>query len=76
MDDEIDRKIDDTAIQFLFVQNRHQTHDLTLIGSGANGFGIQVCTPEAYKLYALPMDNRYSIQNIKHYQDFPNYLYH
>ena len=24
---EIDRKIDDTAIQFLLVQNRQQTHD-------------------------------------------------
>ena len=37
MDDKIDRKIDDTAILFLLVQNRHQTHDGTLIGSGANG---------------------------------------
>ena len=27
-----------TAILFLFVQNRHQTHDWTLIGSSANGF--------------------------------------
>ena len=26
-DDEIDRKIDVTAIQFLLVQNRQQTHD-------------------------------------------------
>ena len=34
----VDRKIDDTAMQFLLVQNRHrdQTHDWTLIGSGAN----------------------------------------
>ena len=39
MDDEIDRKIDVTAILFLLV--RQQTHDLTLIGSGANGLGIQ-----------------------------------
>ena len=34
LDNEIDRKIDYTAMQFLLVQNRHQTHDCTLIGSG------------------------------------------
>ena len=39
---EIDRKIDVTAILFLLVQKRQQTHDWTLIGSGANGIGIQV----------------------------------
>ena len=43
MDDEIDRKIDVTAILFLLVQNRQQTHDLILNGSGANGLGIQEC---------------------------------
>ena len=43
MDNEIDRKIDVTAILFLLVQNRQQTHDRTLIGSGANGLGIQEC---------------------------------
>jgi len=32
--------IDVTAILFLLVQNRQQTHDWTLIGSGANGLGI------------------------------------
>ena len=37
MDNELDRKIDVTATQFLLVQNRQQTHDLTLIGLGANG---------------------------------------
>ena len=37
----IDGKIDVTAILFLLVQNRHQTHDWTLIGLGANGLGIQ-----------------------------------
>ena len=37
LDNEIDRKIDVTAMQFLLVQNRHQTHDWTLIGSGDNG---------------------------------------
>ena len=42
MDNEIEKKIDVTAIQFLLVQNRQQTHDWTLIGSGANGMGIQV----------------------------------
>ena len=41
MDNEIDRKIDVTAILFLLVQNRQQTHDWTLIGPGANGLGIQ-----------------------------------
>ena len=29
-------------MQFLLVQNRHQTLDWTLIGSSANGIGIQV----------------------------------
>ena len=43
MDNEIDWKIDVTAILFLLVQNRHQTHDWTLIGSDANGLGIQKC---------------------------------
>ena len=37
----IDRKIDVTAMEFLLVQNRHQLHDSSLIGSGANGLGIQ-----------------------------------
>jgi len=41
LDNEIDRKIDVTAMQFLLVQNRQQTHDWTQIGSGANGLGIQ-----------------------------------
>ena len=27
-------------MQFLLVQNRHQTHGWTLIGSDANGLGI------------------------------------
>ena len=39
----IDRKIDDTAILFLLVQNRQQTHDLTLIGSGANEIAYKWC---------------------------------
>ena len=30
-----------TAMQLLWVQNRQQTHDWTLIGLGANGLGIQ-----------------------------------
>jgi len=45
----IDRKIDITAMQFLFVQSRHQTHDWTLIGSGANGIGIQGCKSSSLK---------------------------
>ena len=28
------------------VQNRQQTHDCTLIGSGANGIGKQVCSKD------------------------------
>ena len=43
LDKELDRKIYVTAMQFLLVQNRHQTHDWTLIGSGAIGLGIQQC---------------------------------
>ena len=43
MDNEIDRKTDVTAILFLLVQNKQQRHDWTLIGSGANGLGIQEC---------------------------------
>ena len=46
MDNEIDRKIDVTAILFLLVQNRHQTHGWTLIGSGADGLCIQECRIE------------------------------
>ncbi len=30
MDNEIDRKIDVTAKLFLLVQNRHQTHEVTM----------------------------------------------
>ena len=41
MDNEIDRKIDVTAILFLLVQNRYQWYSWTLIGSDANGLGIQ-----------------------------------
>ena len=46
MDNEIDRKIDVTAILFLLIQNRQQTHDWTLMGSGAKGLGIQKCNVE------------------------------
>ena len=38
---EIDRKIDDTAMYFLLVQNRHQTHDWTLTGLGAYGIAYK-----------------------------------
>jgi len=37
----LDNEIDVTAMQFLLVQNRHQTHDWNLIGSGDNGLCIQ-----------------------------------
>ena len=50
MDNEIDRKRYVTAILFPLVQNRHQTHDWTLIGSGANGLGIQESPLCKYKL--------------------------
>ena len=45
MDNEIDRKIDVTAILFLLVQNRQQTHGWTLIEPEANGLGIQEWDP-------------------------------
>ena len=45
----MDRKIDVTAILFLLVQSRQQTHDWTLIGSGANGLGIQDWTDYSIK---------------------------
>jgi len=48
LDNEIDRKIDVTAILFPLVQNRQQRHNWTLIGSGANGLGIQECFTENY----------------------------
>ena len=43
MENDIDRKIDITAMHFLLVQNRHQTHGWTLIGSGANWLSILDC---------------------------------
>ena len=49
LDNEIDRKIDVTAILFLLVENRQQTHNWTLIGSGANGLGIQECPMKIYR---------------------------
>ena len=49
MYNEIDRKIDVTAILFLLVENRQQTHDWTLIGSGANGLGLQECPSKGMK---------------------------
>ena len=56
MDNEIDRKIDVTAILFLLVQNRWQTHDWTLIGSGANGLGMQECTGKGrYIIHCIRM---------------------
>ena len=67
LDKEIDRKIDVTAILFLLVQNRQQTHDCTLIGSGAKGLGIQewprfkllfivIVTPTVYQHLVLNND--------------------
>ena len=45
-----DRKIDVTAIQSLLVQNRQQTHDWTLIGSGATGLDKLVWGEETKRL--------------------------
>ena len=53
MDNEIDRKIDVTAVLFLVVQNRQQTHDWTLIGSGANGLDIQECYIQSIYLLSI-----------------------
>ena len=53
MDDEIDRKIDVTAMQFLLVQNRHQTHDWALVGSGAKGIGKQGWVAEMFSCKVL-----------------------
>ena len=64
LDNEIDGKLDDTAILIILVQNRQQTHDWTLIGSGANGLGIQECLKcckfqhrllYVYTFYILPV---------------------
>ena len=40
LDNELDRKINVTAMQILLVQNRQQTHGWTLIVSGTNGLFI------------------------------------
>ena len=45
---ELDRKINVTAMQFLLVQNKHQTHEWTLFGSGANGPRV-TCNPDCKK---------------------------
>ena len=47
----IDRKIDVTTILFLLIQNRQQSHDWPLIGSGANGLSIQACDNNSAGLY-------------------------
>ena len=56
MDNEIDTKIDVTAILFLLVQNRRQTHDWTLIGSGDNGLGIQEWARASCTVYSTITD--------------------
>ena len=50
------RKIDVTATLFLLVQYRQQTHDWTLIGSGANGLGIQEWAIWNYDYITLYLD--------------------
>ena len=52
---EIDRKINVTVILFLLVQSRHQTHVWTLIGSGADGLGIQVWGGQEYWVYTIQL---------------------
>ena len=59
-DNEIDRKIDVTAILFLLVQNRQQAHEWTLIGWGANGLGIQLCVK-----FLIPRKDMNTHQNSK-----------
>ena len=58
MDNEIDRKIDVTAIQSLLVQNRQQTHDWTLIGSGANGLDNRIPIEPLCVDHGSPIHNR------------------
>ena len=53
MDNEIDRKIDVTAILFLLVQNIQQTHDWTLIGSGANKLGVGTSGSKEHTQYDI-----------------------
>ncbi len=61
MDYKIDRKIDVTAKLFLLVRNRQQTHDWTLIGSGANGLGMQDWTfKKIYKRLTTGCLEKYS----------------
>ena len=55
MDNEIDRKIDVTAILFLLVQNRQQRLGWTLIGSGANGLGILECVYMKFTLAGVAL---------------------
>jgi len=50
----IDRNIDVTAKLFLLVQNRHQTQDSTLIGSGAN----ELCIEELERKINLKGDEK------------------
>ena len=56
MDNEIARKKDITATLFLLVQNRQQRHDWTLIGSGANGLGIQDIVPSTLHIFLWAKD--------------------
>ena len=57
---EIDGTIDVTATLFLLVQNRKQTHDWTLIGSGANGH--QNFKQWVYELWSDIQTNKQQLQ--------------
>ena len=46
--DNENKKIYVIPILFLLVQNKQQTHDWTMIGSGAYGLGIQECSKDRY----------------------------
>ena len=62
----IDRKIDVAAILFLLVQNRQQTHDWTLIGSGTNGLGIEEWNEETnYSLAVIKAEYFPTSVNLK-----------
>jgi len=65
LDNEIDRKMDVTTILFLLVQNRHQTHNWTLIGSGATGLGIQESLYDAFPAFENPAFSEITKQELK-----------
>ena len=70
LDYEIDGKINVTAILFLLVQNRHQTYGWTLIGSGANGLGIQEWLYSS-KMYSATVVSQLNSKALPHFKVNP-----